>query len=84
MLRIGERVNLGCGSITVNYDGKNKFETVVEADAFVGCNVNLIAPVTVGKGAIVAAGSTITDDVPEEALAIARERQTNKEGYTKR
>lgn len=81
---IGERVNLGCGSITVNYDGKNKFETVVEADAFVGCNVNLIAPVTVGKGAIVAAGSTITNDVPEEALAIARERQTNKEGYTKR
>ena len=81
---IGERVNLGCGSITVNYDGKNKFETVVEADAFVGCNVNLIAPVKVGKGSIVAAGSTITDDVPEEALAIARERQTNKEGYTKR
>lgn len=81
---IGERVNLGCGSITVNYDGKNKFETVVENDAFVGCNVNLIAPVKVGKGAIVAAGSTITSDVPEEALAIARERQTNKEGYTKR
>lgn len=81
---IGERVNLGCGSITVNYDGKNKFETVVEDDAFVGCNVNLIAPVKVGKSAIVAAGSTITNDVPEEALAIARERQTNKEGYTKR
>ncbi|WP_337874953.1 bifunctional UDP-N-acetylglucosamine diphosphorylase/glucosamine-1-phosphate N-acetyltransferase GlmU [Exiguobacterium sp.] len=81
---IGERVNLGCGSITVNYDGKNKFETVVEDDAFVGCNVNLIAPVKVGKGAIVAAGSTITNDVPEAALAIARERQTNKEGYTKR
>ncbi|MCA0982382.1 bifunctional UDP-N-acetylglucosamine diphosphorylase/glucosamine-1-phosphate N-acetyltransferase GlmU [Exiguobacterium aestuarii] len=81
---IGERVNLGCGSITVNYDGKNKFETVVEDDAFVGCNVNLIAPVKVGKGAIVAAGSTITNDVPEEALAIARERQTNKEGYSKR
>ncbi|WP_214776137.1 bifunctional UDP-N-acetylglucosamine diphosphorylase/glucosamine-1-phosphate N-acetyltransferase GlmU [Exiguobacterium sp. s37] len=81
---IGERVNLGCGSITVNYDGKNKFETVVEDDAFVGCNVNLIAPVKVGKGAIVAAGSTITSDVPEEALAIARERQMNKEGYTKR
>lgn len=81
---IGDRVNLGCGSITVNYDGTNKFETIVEADAFVGCNVNLIAPVTVGEGAIVAAGSTITDDVPKEALAIARERQTNKEGYTKR
>ena len=81
---IGDRVNLGCGSITVNYDGKNKFQTVVEDDAFVGCNVNLIAPVKVGKGAIVAAGSTITDDVPEEALAIARERQTNKNGYTKR
>ena len=81
---IGDRVNLGCGSITVNYDGKNKFQTVVEEDAFVGCNVNLIAPVKVGKGAIVAAGSTITDDVPEEALAIARERQTNKNGYPKR
>lgn len=81
--KIGERVNLGCGSITVNYDGKNKFETVVEEGAFIGCNVNLIAPVTVGKHALVAAGSTITKDVPEQALAIARERQTNREGYVR-
>ncbi|MBO9131300.1 bifunctional UDP-N-acetylglucosamine diphosphorylase/glucosamine-1-phosphate N-acetyltransferase GlmU [Bacillus sp. 165] len=78
---IGERVNLGCGSITVNYDGKNKFKTVVEDDAFIGCNSNLIAPVTVGKNAYVAAGSTVTHDVPAEALSVARARQVNKEGY---
>ncbi|WP_347548149.1 bifunctional UDP-N-acetylglucosamine diphosphorylase/glucosamine-1-phosphate N-acetyltransferase GlmU [Pseudalkalibacillus hwajinpoensis] len=78
---IGKGVNLGCGSITVNYDGTNKYLTKVEDGAFIGCNVNLIAPVTVGKGATVAAGSTITDDVPEQALSIARSRQTNKEDY---
>ncbi|MCA0989567.1 bifunctional UDP-N-acetylglucosamine diphosphorylase/glucosamine-1-phosphate N-acetyltransferase GlmU [Guptibacillus algicola] len=78
---IGKEVNLGCGSITVNYDGKNKYLTKVEDGAFIGCNVNLIAPVNVGKGAFVAAGSTITDDVPEQALSIARSRQTNKEDY---
>ncbi|KTR62127.1 glucosamine-1-phosphate N-acetyltransferase [Exiguobacterium indicum] len=78
---IGENVNLGCGSITVNYDGKNKFQTIIEDDAFIGCNVNLIAPVTVGKNALVAAGSTVTDDVPENGLAIARERQTTKPDY---
>jgi bifunctional UDP-N-acetylglucosamine pyrophosphorylase / glucosamine-1-phosphate N-acetyltransferase len=78
---IGERVNMGCGTITVNYDGVNKFRTTVEDDAFVGCNSNLIAPVTVGKGAYVAAGSTVTKNVPENALAIARSRQENKEGY---
>ena len=78
---IGKDVNLGCGSITVNYDGKNKYLTKVEDGAFIGCNVNLIAPVTVGKGATVAAGSTITDNVPEQALSIARSRQTNKEDY---
>ncbi|SFF03432.1 bifunctional UDP-N-acetylglucosamine diphosphorylase/glucosamine-1-phosphate N-acetyltransferase GlmU [Alteribacillus iranensis] len=81
---VGEQVNLGCGSITVNYDGKNKFLTKIEDGAFVGCNANLIAPVTVGEGAYVAAGSTITDDVPGEALSIARARQTNKEGYVKK
>lgn len=81
---IGSGVNMGCGSITVNYDGKNKFLTTIEDGAFVGCNANLIAPVTVGKGAYVAAGSTITDDVPGESLAIARARQTNKEGYVKK
>lgn len=78
---IGSDVNLGCGSITVNYDGVNKHLTRVEDGAFIGCNSNLIAPVTVGKNAYVAAGSTITDDIPENALAIARERQTNKNDY---
>ncbi|MBX0359910.1 bifunctional UDP-N-acetylglucosamine diphosphorylase/glucosamine-1-phosphate N-acetyltransferase GlmU [Halobacillus sp. Nhm2S1] len=78
---VGSGVNIGCGTITVNYDGENKHLTTIEDDAFIGCNSNLIAPVTVGKGAYVAAGSTINQDVPSEALSIARSRQTNKEGY---
>ncbi|GAA6823792.1 bifunctional UDP-N-acetylglucosamine diphosphorylase/glucosamine-1-phosphate N-acetyltransferase GlmU [Helicobacter pylori] len=78
---IGERSNVGCGSITVNYDGKNKFKTTIGNDAFIGCNTNLVAPVTVGDFAFIAAGSTITDDVPNNSLALARERQTTKEGY---
>ena len=78
---IGSRVNVGCGTITVNYDGKNKYVTTIEDEAFIGCNSNLIAPVNVGKGAYVAAGSTISKDVPENSLAIARSRQENKEGY---
>lgn len=78
---IGSNVNIGCGTITVNYDGKNKFKTTIEDDSFVGCNSNLIAPVTIGKNSYVAAGSTITNDVPGEALAIGRARQENKEGY---
>lgn len=82
--KVGANVNIGCGSITVNYDGKNKFETVIEDDAFIGCNSNLVAPVTVGKGAFVAAGSTIVKDVPEDALAIARARQDNKLDYAKK
>ena len=61
---VGKDVNIGCGSITVNYDGKNKFLTKIEDGVFIGCNSNLVAPVTVGKGAYVAAGSTITEDVP--------------------
>ena len=81
---VGERVNLGCGVVFVNYDGKNKFKTVVEDDSFVGCNVNLISPVTVGKGAYVGAGSTITKDVPAGALGVARERQTNIEDWVHR
>ena len=80
---VGADVNLGCGSITVNYDGKNKFLTKIEDGAFIGCNSNLIAPVTVGQGAYVAAGSTITDDVPGKALSIARARQVNKDDYLK-
>ncbi|MGM0862948.1 bifunctional UDP-N-acetylglucosamine diphosphorylase/glucosamine-1-phosphate N-acetyltransferase GlmU [Bacillus atrophaeus] len=81
---VGADVNLGCGSITVNYDGKNKFLTKIEDGAFIGCNSNLVAPVTVGKGAYVAAGSTVTEDVPGEALAIARARQVNKDDYVKK
>ncbi|NRD77468.1 bifunctional UDP-N-acetylglucosamine diphosphorylase/glucosamine-1-phosphate N-acetyltransferase GlmU [Bacillus sp. BRMEA1] len=81
---IGSNVNLGCGSITVNYDGKNKFLTKIEDDVFIGCNSNLVAPVTVGKGAYVAAGSTITKDVPEAALSIARAHQVNKENYVEK
>ncbi|MGP4077934.1 bifunctional UDP-N-acetylglucosamine diphosphorylase/glucosamine-1-phosphate N-acetyltransferase GlmU [Halobacillus sp. K22] len=78
---VGDGVNIGCGTITVNYDGHNKHLTTIQDDAFIGCNSNLVAPVTVGKGAYVAAGSTINEDVPAEALSIARARQTNKEGY---
>ena len=78
---IGSGVNMGCGTITVNYDGKNKYRTVIADDAFVGCNSNLVAPVEVGKGAYVAAGSTITKDVPPAALAVARERQRNIEDW---
>ncbi|WP_173918015.1 bifunctional UDP-N-acetylglucosamine diphosphorylase/glucosamine-1-phosphate N-acetyltransferase GlmU [Halobacillus sp. Marseille-Q1614] len=78
---VGSGVNVGCGTITVNYDGANKHLTTIEDEAFIGCNSNLIAPVTVGKGAYVAAGSTINQDVPADALSIARSRQTNKEGY---
>ncbi len=78
---IGENVNVGCGSITVNYDGVNKNTTTIESNAFIGCNSNLIAPVTIKEGAYIAAGSTINKDVPKESLAIARARQENKEGY---
>ncbi|MDY0410002.1 bifunctional UDP-N-acetylglucosamine diphosphorylase/glucosamine-1-phosphate N-acetyltransferase GlmU [Virgibacillus soli] len=81
---VGSNVNVGCGTITVNYDGKNKYLTTIEDDAFIGCNANLIAPVTIGEGSIVAAGSTITKNVPGDALSIARARQTNKEGYAAR
>lgn len=78
---LGSKVNIGCGAITVNYDGMTKSRTRIEDDSFIGCNVNLISPVTVGRGAYIAAGSTITDSVPEESLAIARARQTVKEQY---
>ena len=75
---IQEDVNIGAGTITCNYDGKTKHKTTIEAKAFIGSNVNLVAPVTVGKGARVGAGSTITEDVPDGALGIARARQVNK------
>src|SRR5690625_1065034 len=81
---IGRNVNVGCGTITVNYDGKDKHITKIEDDAFIGSNANLVAPVSIGKNAFVAAGSTITKDVPSDALSIARARQTNKEGFASR
>ncbi len=81
---VGEKINFGCGTVTVNYDGKAKYRTTIEDGAFIGCNVNLVAPVTVKKNAYIAAGSTITHEVPENALAIARERQTNKEDWVTR
>lgn len=78
---VGENCNLGCGVVFVNYDGKNKARSIVEDNAFVGCNVNLVSPVKIGKNAYVAAGSTITMDVPEDALGIAREKQRNIDGW---
>lgn len=78
---VGKNVNFGCGCVTVNYDGKNKFRTVVKDGAFIGCNTNLVAPVTVGENAFTAAGSTITEDVPDNALALARSRQTVKNDW---
>ena len=78
---VGRNVNFGCGTITVNYDGVKKYRTTVEDEAFIGCNSNLVAPVRVGKGAYIAAGSTITEEVPGDALAIGRCRQTNKENW---
>ncbi len=81
---IGEKCNIGCGTITCNYDGLHKSKTIIGNHSFIGSNTNLIAPVTVGDNTFIAAGSTITDDVPEYALAIARQRQTNKENWNKK
>ena len=78
---LGERVNFGCGTVTVNYDGTQKYRTTIGDDAFIGCNTNLVAPVKVGDGAYTAAGSTITDEVPADSLAIARARQTVKKQW---
>ncbi len=80
---VGRNVNFGCGVVTVNYDGINKNRCVIEDEAFIGCNTNLVAPVKIGKGAYTAAGSTITKDVPSQALGIARSRQSNKDEFAK-
>lgn len=80
---VGDNVNIGCGTITSNYDGKNKSMTIIGDDAFIGCNSNLVAPVNIGKGAFIAAGSTVTDDVEDDAFGIARAKQVNKPGYAK-
>jgi bifunctional UDP-N-acetylglucosamine pyrophosphorylase/glucosamine-1-phosphate N-acetyltransferase len=81
---VGKAVNIGCGTVTANYDGKNKHVTIIEDGAFIGCNTNLVAPVRVGKNATVAAGTTITADVPGESLAIGRVRQSIKPDWYKR
>ena len=81
---IGNDVNLGCGIVTVNYDGKKKHTTTIKDGAFVGCNANLIAPVTIGENAYVAAGTTITYKVPNDTLAIGRTKQENKEGWNRK
>ena len=82
--QIGQDVNIGAGAIVVNYDGQNKHQTTIRDNAFIGCNSNLVAPVKIGKGAFIAAGSTITRDVPDGALAIERGQQVNKEGLASR
>jgi bifunctional UDP-N-acetylglucosamine pyrophosphorylase/glucosamine-1-phosphate N-acetyltransferase len=78
---IGEQVNVGAGTITCNYDGRAKHPTVIEDGAFIGSDSQLVAPVRIGKGAYVAAGSSIVEDVPDGALGIARGKQTNKPGW---
>ena len=81
---VGERVNVGCGTVFVNYDGYRKHRTTVGDNVFLGCNTNLVAPVTVKSDTYIAAGSTITEDVPEGTMAIARARQVNKFGWVAR
>jgi bifunctional UDP-N-acetylglucosamine pyrophosphorylase/glucosamine-1-phosphate N-acetyltransferase len=77
---VGPRPNIGAGTITCNYDGVNKHRTVIGEGAFIGSDTALVAPVTVGARAITGAGSVITEEVPDDAMAIARGRQVNKHG----
>ncbi|MPN50577.1 Bifunctional protein GlmU [bioreactor metagenome] len=81
---VGENVNIGCGVIFVNYDGKEKHRSVVKSGSFVGCNVNLVSPVVVEEGAYVAAGTTVTRNVPKGALCVGRAREKNIEGWVAR
>lgn len=78
---VGSNVNIGCGTITCNYDGKHKYRTIIKDRAFIGSNTNLVAPVEVGAGTIIGAGSTITRDVPDDDLAVARGKQVNLPGW---
>ena len=80
---MGQGVNIGAGTITCNYDGVNKFQTNIEDGVFVGSNSSLVAPVTIGSGATVGAGSTVTKDVPADSLAVARGKQRNMAAWTK-
>ena len=80
---VGHHVNFGCGSVTVNYDGVEKHQSIIGNDVFIGCNTNLIAPIEIGNSVFIAAGSTVTQNVPSNAFAIARNRQVNKADYYK-
>ena len=81
---IGERANIGAGTIFCNYDGFKKHTTTIEDEVFIGSDSQLVAPITIGKGAYVATGTTVTKNVPPDALAISRPKQENKEGYASR
>jgi bifunctional UDP-N-acetylglucosamine pyrophosphorylase / glucosamine-1-phosphate N-acetyltransferase len=81
---IGKNVNIGCGTITCNYDGVSKHKTTIEDDVFVGSDTQFVAPVRIGRGSLIAAGSTITKDVPPDSLALSRTEQVNKEGWRRR
>jgi bifunctional UDP-N-acetylglucosamine pyrophosphorylase/glucosamine-1-phosphate N-acetyltransferase len=81
---VGKNVNLGCGVVFVNYDGAKKYRSTIGDDSFIGCNSNIISPDTVGEGAYIAAGTTVTRDVPGDALCIGRVEATNKEEWVKK
>lgn len=78
---VGDRCNFGCGTVTCNYNGFQKFRTTIGSDVFVGCNTNFVPPVSIGDGAYIAAGTTVTQDVPEDGMVIGRVRQQVKEGW---
>ena len=80
---LGKNINLGCGVVFVNYDGTNKYRSTVGDGAFIGCNANIVSPVSIGDGAYIAAGSTVTKNVEEDALCVARTRQKNIQGWAK-
>lgn len=80
---VGSNVNFGCGTVTVNYDGVNKHKTIIGDNAFIGCNTNLIAPIEIGDNVFIAAGSTVTKNIPSNSFAIARSKQVTKEDYAK-
>ena len=82
--RVGRETNIGCGTITCNYDGFKKYRTVIGDKVFVGSDVQFVAPVRVGRGAVIGAGSTITKNVPEYALALSRSLQVNKKGWARK
>lgn len=81
---VGSGCNFGCGTVVVNYDGKNKYKTIIGNNAFIGCNTNLVSPVEIKDNAYIAAGSTITKEVPEGTLAVARAKQVNIEGWVEK